>query len=345
MSTTAHIITAAAVLVAAVVGTVLARTLALRKHLYDHPNERSAHTAPTPRLGGLGIIIPFFVASLAVTLLSGQVELETLAVLGGALTMAVMGLVDDVRSLPARVRFLVQLSCAAAVVLAVGADLPARLAPLSFLPYPLLAAAMVVWIAWITNLYNFMDGINGIAGCQTIIGAGAVALVGFEVGAPQVAWLAVYLAAATTGFLPFNFPKASIFMGDVGSTAMGFFLACVPLLPGPKTVPFEAATVAISLFILDAFCTLMRRIYRRERFWEAHRSHLYQRLLAYGVGHTPITLISAAGMALVGAAAAYGAGGTVTERLIAVAAPFAIFMLLYALVRWVESGREKTGLK
>ena len=345
MSTTAHIITAAAVLVAAVVGTVLARTLALRKHLYDHPNERSAHTAPTPRLGGLGIIIPFFVASLAVTLLSGQVELETLAVLGGALTMAVMGLVDDVRSLPARVRFLVQLSCAAAVVLAVGADLPARLAPLSFLPYPLLAAAMVVWIAWITNLYNFMDGINGIAGCQTIIGAAAMALVGLQLDAGPVSWLPVYLAAATAGFLPFNFPRASIFMGDVGATAIGFFLACVPLLPAAKTIPFESATVAISLFVLDATFTLMRRVWRRERFYEAHRSHLYQRLLSYGVTHTPITLVAAAGMALATGAAVLGAGAGLWGRAAAVAAPFVIFGGLYVLARWVERGREKTELQ
>ena len=103
--------------------------------------------------------------------------------------------------------------------------------------------------------------------------------------------------------------------------------------------------MAISLFILDAFCTLMRRIYKRERFWEAHRSHLYQRLLAYGVGHTPITLFSAVGMAVVGAAAVHGAGGTLSERVVGVAAPFVIFALLYVLVRWVERGREETGLK
>ena len=348
MSTTAHILTSAAVLVAAVVITRAARELALRRHLLDHPNERSAHTAPTPRLGGLGIVVPFLVASLVATLTGamGTVPLDTLAILAGTCAMATVGLVDDVRPLPARYRLLGQLLFAGLVVLSVGQDLPGRLDPLGqILPYPLLAAAMVLWIAWITNLYNFMDGINGIAGCQTIIGAAAMALVGLQLDAGPVSWLPVYLAAATAGFLPFNVPRASIFMGDVGATAIGFFLACVPLLPAAKTIPFESATVAISLFVLDATFTLMRRVWRRERFYEAHRSHLYQRLLSYGVTHTPITLVAAAGMALATGAAVLGAGAGLWGRAAAVAAPFVIFGGLYVLARWVERGREKTELQ
>ena len=342
MSTTSYMATSAAVLVAAAVITRLAIKLALRRHLLDHPNERSAHTAPTPRLGGLGIVVPFLAASLVTVLVgSGPVWPETLAILGGTCAMAVVGLVDDVRPLSARIRLLVQLICAGIVVVSVGGDLSARLEPFGFLPHLVLVGAMILWIAWITNLYNFMDGINGIAGCQTIIGAGAVALVGFQVGAGPVSWMAIFLAAAAAGFLPFNFPRPSTFMGDVASTAIGFFLACVPLLPATRTVPFESAIIAISLFVLDATFTLMRRAWRREKVSQAHRSHLYQRLLSFGVGHTPITLIAAAGMAAAGAAAVLGAGGEPWQRAAAAATPLVVFGVLYVLARWVERGRER----
>ena len=348
MSSTAHIITSAVVLVAAAALTWLARSMALRRHLLDQPNERSAHTTPTPRLGGMGIVVPFAMASFVAALASSQelIDMDILAIFSGTCVMAMVGLVDDLRPIGARYRLLAQLLCASIVVAHVGADLPARLDPLGqILPYPVLAVAMVLWIAWITNLYNFMDGINGIAGCQTIIAALALAMVGFEVGAGPVPWMAVFLATATAGFLPFNFPRASIFMGDVGATSIGFFLACVPLIPAARTVPFESATIAISLFVLDATFTLFRRVWRRERFYEAHRSHLYQRLLSYGVTHTPITLVSALGMAIVGGAAVLGAGGSPTERLAAVATPFVVFGGLYVLARWIERGRDKTELQ
>ena len=296
-------------------------------------------------------MVPFsmasFVAALAALTASEElIDMDILAVHCGTMFMATVGLMDDLRPIRAMYRLLAQLLCASIVVAHVGADLSARMDPLGqILPYPLLAVATVLWIVWITNLYNFMDGINGIAGCQTIIGAGAMAVVGFDVGAGPVPWMALFLVAATAGFLPFNFPRATIFMGDVGATAIGFFLACVPLLPATRTIPFESATIAISLFVLDATFTLFRRVWRRERFYEAHRSHLYQRLLSYGVTHTPITLVSALGMAIVGGAAVLGAGGSPTERLAAVATPFVVFGGLYVLARWIERGRDKTELQ
>jgi UDP-N-acetylmuramyl pentapeptide phosphotransferase/UDP-N-acetylglucosamine-1-phosphate transferase len=173
------------------------------------------------------------------------------------------------------------------------------------LPLPLAWAGVLLWIVWLTNLYNFMDGINGLAGGQAMLAAVGLGVACYHPEAPGVAGLLFVLAAATAGFLPFNFPRASIFMGDAAATGIGFFFGCVPLLSVPRPVGFGAVAVALGLFLLDATSTLLRRLARGERVWEPHRSHWYQRPLAAGISHTAITLPAWGGMALcaLGAAA------------------------------------------
>ena len=190
---------------------------------------------------------------------------------------------------------------------------------------------------WITNLYNFMDGIDGLAAGQAVIAGGALALAASASGALLVANASAALAVAALGFLAFNFPPASIFMGDVGSTAIGFFFACTPFLAGDGAVPVEAVGLALALFILDATVTLVRRVVRRERLSQAHRTHFYQRPLALGFGHRRITLAAYVGMAVVAALATrYGYGET-RVRLLLIASAAAVFAVYASIVVGLES--------
>jgi Fuc2NAc and GlcNAc transferase len=304
---------------AALILTRAVRAYARRRHLLDHPNERSAHATPTPRLGGIGILVAFLAAALGLG--AGVAEQALLVTVCATAAIATLGLVDDIRPLPARWRFVVQVAAAVAVVITGRHDLGVALVPFDGLPTPLLAVGAVIWIVWVTNLYNFMDGIDGLAGGQAVWASLGLAAAAFSVGDALMAWVLLALAAASAGFLRYNLPKASIFMGDVGSTAIGFFLASVPFASGPTPVPAVAVALALSLFILDATTTLVRRVVRGERWFVAHRTHLYQRPLALGISHARITYPAWAGMALVAALAARypGAGWSARAGMLLVA--------------------------
>ena len=333
MSTPLLIGTIVGAFAAALLTTRSVRDFARRKHLLDHPNDRSSHAVPTPRLGGVGIVAAFLVAA-AIVAASSEAPGRLAVILVATAAVAAVGLLDDLRPMPARVRFAVQ--AVAAMVVVVSSD-GLRGAPwLEPLPWALQAPLLVLWIVWMTNLYNFMDGIDGLAGGQAVIAAGAIAVAAFAGGAPTTGLLLVALAAASAGFLAFNFPPSSIFMGDVGSTAIGFFLACVPLLPEARPVPIELVGIAVSLFILDATTTLVRRIARGERWFEAHRTHYYQRPVAMGWSHRAVTLTAYAGMGLAGAGAiAYQAAGP-EGRLLLLALPVVVFAALAAAVHAME---------
>jgi UDP-N-acetylmuramyl pentapeptide phosphotransferase/UDP-N-acetylglucosamine-1-phosphate transferase len=312
-----------AALVVSLLGTWLVRRLALARQLLDRPNERSAHVRPTPRLGGIGIMSAFLPVAAATVALSGGGAAALCVILATA-AIAALGLLDDLRPLPARWRFGVQLAAATAVV---GANLARVEGAWTLLPLPpwLLAPLSVLWIVWVTNLYNFMDGIDGLAAGQASIAGAALCAVAIAVGAPMQATLVLALVGAASGFLVLNFPPASIFMGDVGSTAIGFFLASVPFLPGSDGLPVEVVGLAIALFLLDATTTLIRRLARGERFFEAHRTHVYQRPLALGVPHRAITLAAYPGMALVGGFAVAYSQASWPVRITLIAAAVAVF--------------------
>ncbi len=321
------------VFAAALVITRVVRDFARRQRLLDHPNERSSHAVPVPRLGGIGIVAAFLAASALVAVLSeGSTKLAV--TLAATAAISAVGLLDDLRPMPARVRFAIQAVAAMVVVTVSGGP---RGSPwLETIPWALQAPLLVLWIVWLTNLYNFMDGIDGLAGGQAVIAGGAIAAAAFAGGAPATGLLLVALAAASAGFLLFNFPPSSIFMGDVGSTAIGFFLACVPLLPEARPVPIEVVGIAVSLFILDATITLVRRIARGERWFEAHRTHYYQRPVAMGWSHRAITLTAYAGMCVAGAGAfAYQVAGP-EARLLLLLLPVVVFAALAAAVHGLE---------
>jgi UDP-GlcNAc:undecaprenyl-phosphate/decaprenyl-phosphate GlcNAc-1-phosphate transferase len=238
----------------------------------DHPNERSLHATPTPRIGGLGIMAGVLVA--AVWLVDGAL----LPVVLGAFGLAAVSVLDDVRGLPVRVRFLAHFVAAVACLLALGVT-----------GWALLAGTLAV--VWVTNLYNFMDGSDGLAGGMAAIGFGALALAAWLGDAPGLAVFCAAIAAAALAFLRFNFPPARVFMGDAGSIPLGFMAASLGILGAMQQVwPWLFPLLVFSPFIVDASVTLTRRGLRGEKIWRAHRSHYYQRVVLLGASHRQLAV-------------------------------------------------------
>jgi UDP-N-acetylmuramyl pentapeptide phosphotransferase/UDP-N-acetylglucosamine-1-phosphate transferase len=323
-------------LLASLAVTRLAREMARRISLLDQPNERSSHNRPVPRLGGIGVMVPFLLGGMALATAKGA-SLQAFVVLLATAAVSMVGLVDDLRPLPVRWRLAAQVGLAVIVVYAVG-DAPLGSTWLQAFPATAVRILLVLWIVWLTNLYNFMDGIDGLAGGQAVLAGIAIATAAFASGAGLTGWLALLLAASNLGFLAYNFPPASIFMGDVGSTATGFFFACIPLLPEERHVSLEIVGLALSLFILDATVTLVRRAARGQRLSQAHRDHYYQRPVVLGFTHRTVTLAAWAGMCVVGLCAALYPAATLLGRAGLTAIALIVFLVAAATVVHLENG-------
>lgn len=238
----------------------------------DHPNERSLHATPTPRVGGLGIMAGVLAAS------SWLADETLMPVILAAFSLAAMSLLDDVRGLPVALRFLAHFVAAAACLLAFGLT-----------GWVLMGSILAV--VWMTNLYNFMDGSDGLAGGMAVVGFGALALAAMLGGAPGLSVFCAAIAAAALAFLRFNFPPARVFMGDAGSIPLGFLAATLAILGAMREVwPWLFPLLVFSPFIVDASVTLIRRALRGEKIWQAHRSHYYQRAVLLGASHRQLAL-------------------------------------------------------
>jgi Fuc2NAc and GlcNAc transferase len=262
------------------------RGLARRFGLLDRPNQRSSHASVVPRAGGAAIVAAVLGA---LALCPGFWRGEAAFALLGATALAVLGLADDRFGLSPGLRVAAQLAIAFFIVARVGA--PERLPlppPFDLALGPLGTPFAVLWIVAVVNFFNFLDGIDGLATLQAAITAVGVALASWEAGAVL---LAVAVAGAAAGFLPFNWAPASIFLGDVGSYFLGGVLATLPLTAAPEARSSAVLLVALSLwlFLADASFTLARRAGRGARVWEAHREHAYQRL-SRRFGHSRVTL-------------------------------------------------------
>ena len=272
------------------------------RRLLDIPNDRSSHDVPTPR--GAGVVI-VAVVSLAVAATSSIAPFGGATTAVAALTVAAVSAWDDVRSLPTWVRLVVHVGCA--VVALGGIGLSAG--PLAT-PYATVLG--VLWIVGLTNAYNFMDGVDGIAGAQAVITGAASAMAAGSIGLLQESAAGTALAGAAAGFLVYNWPPARVFMGDVGSAFLGFVFAGLALQMGKTSVP-HAVVVMASLwpFMFDTSLTLVRRAARGENIMASHRSHLYQRLVISGWSHQRVSVLyatlAAAGAAVGGAWAILGA--------------------------------------
>lgn len=257
---------------------------ARRRRLIDQPGERRSHAVPTPRGGGLGMAV-VLLCGCAWAAASGPAGSWPAVAFGAGLVLvAGVGWIDDHRPLSPLVRLLVH--CVAGAIVAVGMfGIDGRWG------WALAAGAAVPVLV---NVWNFMDGIDGLATSQALIAAGALALMSpAQAGLPGVA-----LAVACAGFLPFNFPRARIFLGDVGSGTLGYVLAVTMVLAAAgRDGPVAGAMcvlLPLSAFLVDASMTLARRILAGERWWLPHVSHLYQRMVHAGHRHATVTLVYAA---------------------------------------------------
>ncbi|GAB5604045.1 MraY family glycosyltransferase [Sideroxyarcus sp. TK5] len=259
------------------------------KKFQDIPNQRSLHTAPTPRIGGVGLMAG---------VLGSWMMLNSLLfwwLLLPLLGLIAVSLLDDIRNLPVRWRLLVQL--VASAVLIAGLGLFER-------ESALLALAVLLFTAWLTNLYNFMDGSNGLAGGMALFGFSSYGIAALLANNEPFAMMNFAISAAALAFLYFNFPSAKIFMGDAGSIPLGFLVAAMGLWGWQQGCwPVWFPLLVFSPFIVDASVTLLKRALRGAKVTEAHREHYYQRAIQMGWGHRKLALVEYALMASVGASA------------------------------------------
>ncbi len=276
--------------------TGIIRAYLLRKAILDIPNERSSHVTPTPRGGGIAIVLSFF---LGVGWLAWQELIPlglTKALLGGGTLIAITGYWDDLYSLSASRRILLHFLAAFWALYCLGGFPILELGPwkvhLGWLGFGLAAIGMV----WLTNLYNFMDGIDGLAGSEALFVSLVGAVVLHVMGVTGMSLLCFFLAAAVLGFLLWNWPPAKIFLGDVGSGLLGYVFATLAIASANQQhLPILFWLTLLAIFIFDTTFTLLRRMLRGERWYAAHCQHLYQRLTQQGASHAKVTL----GIALV----------------------------------------------
>ena len=319
----------------------------------DRPGARSLHDRPVSRAGGIAIL-----SGLAAGLLIGAIMevpglgLESGAgagpaygwVLAGGFLVACVSLADDVRPLSPAIRIVVHLAAGGCVVVsgltAEGIAFPGGALELGAVAGPVFT---VLFVAWVVNLYNFMDGMDGFAGGMAVVGFATLAALCAGGGAAPIVAASLIVAAASLGFLLFNFPPAKIFMGDVGSSLLGF-LAAVGMLwaEHAASVPLWVSVLVFSPFIVDASVTLVRRVLAGEKPWQSHRGHFYQRLVLLGWGHRR-TVVREYGLMLLCAVSAVvaqrGSVGVQTGLLGAWVAGYAVLILaVTGLERRVGAG-------
>ena len=281
--------------------------------LLDHPNERSLHDVPIPRTGGLAIAVSLFLGLIVARVLELLVMKEELSwpgwghleswILGVTMLLGFVSFMDDRGGVPVWIR----LGCQFVVssTLALGAGLFLTVIQLPFFGTIELGwmgfVITILFLVWFTNLYNFMDGIDGLAGGMTTLGCGFMAHFAWEFGHEFIFVSALILSVASVGFLTHNFPPAKIFMGDVGSVVSGFLCGALIVL-GCRDGVFDVWVpfILFSPFILDATVTLIRRAWQGEKVLVAHRTHYYQRLVLSGWGHRKTVLAEYAIMVLCG---------------------------------------------
>ena len=299
-----------------------------RWQILDIPNYRSLHSQPTPRTGGTAILLGGGCGLLLIWFLEGYL-ITGLPLLTAILILAVIALIDDRHTLGAGLRLLIQISVIS--VLLVLQPIP--------MPGLMVMILTLLFLVWMINLYNFMDGMDGFAAGMAVFGFGTFALLAWQAGHSEFALGCAIIVAACSGFLLFNFPPARLFMGDAGSTVLGLLAGVVILKAHSEAIlPFWLGVLVFSPFIVDASVTLMARIVRRERIWQAHKSHYYQRLVEFGWGHRKTVLAEYALMAGCCASAILAASLSVAGQI----SVLATWTVLYVLLMWAIHSYQST---
>jgi Fuc2NAc and GlcNAc transferase len=307
------------------------RAWAVRRQWLDIPCARSAHVRPVPRLGGVPLVV-LIAGGMLLGASHGVLPAVAVPLAGFSLLVALVGLVDDLRGLPATPRLAAHLLAAALTVWWTG---PLALAGIAGAGLGILAVPLTtLWIAWFINAFNFMDGIDGIAGSLALVAGATWLLLGVAGDTPAWSWAGVLVAAAALGFLRHNWSPARVFMGDAGATCLGYWLATWPLLTN-NAWQSAGALLVLWPFVFDATVTLLFRIGAREVLANGHQRHYYQRLVRSGWSHATVSSLYATWSAAMGASVLAARAGVWPATASAVVAA-ASAMALVALVRWRE---------
>lgn len=267
------------------------RRLAVRHQILDHPNERSSHSIPMPRGGGLAIVLLVLVTALMAV---SQTEIyKSVLYIALSAILALVGWRDDLFSLTPNYRFVVQGLVATISILVLGYFRVVRIPLLGELDLGIIGIVITFfWIIGMINAYNFMDGIDGMAAGVAVVAGLGWMILSSNVNNPFIFWVALSIAGTSLGFLGHNWPPAKIFMGDVASTFLGYSFAVLPLLSADQSG--DALTVGTLLMwtvIMDTFVTFLRRLVRGEKMISGHRSHLFQQLVIGGYTHAAISAL------------------------------------------------------
>src|SRR5690606_346236 len=274
--------------------TYFMRAYALKKNIIDNPNERSSHSIPTPRGGGAAVVCSYLVA-LAVLIYSQQLTVHIgLTLMVAGFVIALLGFLDDHGHINSMLRLAIHFLVAIGVVISLGGF--AEVTVFNGVQLGFIANIIaVLFLVWLLNLYNFMDGINGIASVEAITTTISMAILYCLLNTSLNSDLLLLLAACVSGFLLWNFPKAKIFMGDACSGFLGLTLGILALIALKENLAlFCAWIICLGVFVVDATYTLIKRVLSGYKMYDAHRSHSYQILSRKWGSHTPVTLAIAA---------------------------------------------------
>ncbi|WP_407497739.1 MraY family glycosyltransferase [Acinetobacter baumannii] len=271
--------------------TYLMRAYALKKNIIDNPNERSSHSVPTPRGGGVAVVCSYLI-SLGFLIYTGQLDITIgFTLIGAGSVVALLGFLDDHGHINSMLRLVIHFLIAIGAVFFLGGFSDVTLFNGSLHLGWVANIIAILFLVWLLNLYNFMDGINGIASVEAITTLLSLAFIYLLLDAQLSSELLFILAACVLGFVLWNFPKARIFMGDAGSGFLGLILGILALI-SLKTDPalFCAWLICLGVFIVDATFTLIRRVINGHKMYDAHRSHAYQYASRKYNSHTTVTI-------------------------------------------------------
>ena len=278
-----NVIVLISILVLSFILTYFVRKWAIKKSMIDHPNDRSSHSIPTPRGGGIAITLAWLIG-LVYFRINNQIEINLFLALLSGLPLAIIGFLDDLLSLKPGIRFLIQFICAALALFFLSG---LQVFDIGFWKFEfawILTPIALIGIVWAINLFNFLDGIDGYISAEVIF-LGIVAFFLFH------DIIALLLVASVLGFLFWNWQKAKIFMGDVGSTLLGFNVAILAIYyQNTETSTLIFWIILTSVFWFDATMTLFRRIMNKENLSQAHRKHAFQRIVQSGFSHQKTVL-------------------------------------------------------